>query len=176
MDGPFDPVQGFWFNKEKILMDPYARAIGGRDVWGVDPDWNDQYQHRARLVFDDFDWEGDCPLEVPMEDLIIYEMHVRGFTKHQTSGIKHKGTFAGITEKISYLKELGVNCIELMPVHEFDEFEHSRISPVSGERLMNYWGYSNVGFFAPKTGYAATGKFGMQVDEFKEIRKMVLMR
>ncbi len=173
MDGLFDTKQGFWFNKEKILMDPYAKAIGGRDIWGVEPDWNNIYQHRGRLVFDDFDWEGDSALEIPMEDLIIYEMHVRGFTSHESSGVKHKGTFAGLIDKIPYLKDLGINCIELMPIHEFDEFEHSRISPVTEERLFNYWGYSNIGFFAPKTGYAATGKFGMQVDELKNLIKVL---
>jgi isoamylase len=171
MDGPFDPQAGFRFDKTKILMDPYARAIGGRDVWGEEPDWNDPYQHRARIAFDDFNWENDRPLEIPMEDLVIYEMHVRGFTRHPSSGVKHPGTFAAIREKIPYLKELGINCVELMPIHEFDEFENARISPVTGKRLMNYWGYSNVGFFAPKTGYAATGKYGMQVDELKALIK-----
>jgi len=171
MDGPFDPEQGFWFDKTKILMDPYAKVIGGRDVWGEEPDWDNPYQHRARVVFDDFDWEDDKPLETPMEDLIIYEMHVRSFTKHASSGVKHPGTFTGIREKIPYLKDLGVNCVELMPIHEFDEFENSRISPITGERLVNYWGYSNVGFFAPKAGFAATGKLGMQVDELKTLIK-----
>jgi glycogen operon protein len=167
LDGPFDPQEGHRFDKTKILMDPYAKAIGGRDVWGEEPDWDDIYQHRARIALDDFDWEGDRPLEIPMEDLIIYEMHVRSFTCHETAGVKHPGTFAAIREKIPYLKDLGVNCIEIMPIHEFDEFENSNVSPVTGERLVNYWGYSNVGFFAPKAGYAATGKFGMQVDELK---------
>ncbi|HRY28474.1 MAG TPA: glycogen debranching protein GlgX [Elusimicrobiota bacterium] len=171
MDGPFRPQEGHRFDKTKILMDPYAKAIGGRDVWGKIPDWNNVYPHRARIVYDDFDWEGDHPLENPIEDLIIYEMHVRGFTRHPSSGVKHPGTFASIREKIPYLKNLGVNCVELMPIHEFDEFENSRISPVNGERLMNYWGYSNVGFFAPKAGFAATGKFGMQVDEVKALIK-----
>ncbi|MCM8756506.1 MAG: alpha-amylase family glycosyl hydrolase, partial [Candidatus Omnitrophica bacterium] len=173
MDGPFDPKNGHRFDKTKILMDPYAKVIGGRDVWGVVPDWNNIYQHRARICFDDFDWENDHPLEIPIEDLIIYEMHVRGFTRHPSSGVKHPGTFAGIIEKIPYLKELGINCVELMPIHEFDEFENSRISPVTGKLLMNYWGYSNVGFFALKAGYAATGKFGMQVDEFKNLVKIL---
>lgn len=171
MDGPFDPKEGHWFDRTKILMDPYAKAIGGRDVWGELPNWDDIYPHRSRIFFDDFDWEDDCPLEIPMEDSIIYEMHVRGFTRHPSSGVKHPGTFAGIREKIPYLKELGVNCIELLPIHEFDEFENSRVSPETGERLMNYWGYSNVGFFAPKAGYAATGKYGMQVDELKALVK-----
>lgn len=171
MDGPNDFSQGHWFNKDKVLLDPYAKAIGGRDVWGVEPDWNDKFQHRGRLTFDDFDWEGDKPLETPMEDLVIYEAHVRGFTRHESSGIGHPGTFAGLREKIPYLKELGINCIELMPVYEFDEFENSRFLDGSSERLMNYWGYSTVGFLAPKAGYAATGKLGMQVDEFKTLVK-----
>jgi isoamylase len=173
MDGPSSFQEGQWFNPEKILMDPYAKIIGGRDVWGEEPDWNDPYQHRSRLAFDDFDWEDDRLLEIPPEDQIIYEMHVRGFTQHPSSGLKesHRGTFAGIREKIPYLKELGVNAIELMPIFEFDEFENSRRHPETGQLLMNYWGYSTVGFFAPKAGYAATGKYGMQVDELKALVK-----
>lgn len=171
MDGPFNEKEGHRFDKTKILMDPYAKAIGGRDVWGVEPDWNNIYQHRARVLQDDFDWEDDRALETPVEDLIIYELHVRGFTQHQSSGVKHRGTFAGLREKIPYLKELGVNCVELMPIHEFDEFENSRVSKTTGRRLMNYWGYSNVGFFAPKAGLAATGKLGMQADELKTLIK-----
>jgi isoamylase len=171
MDGPFNPQDGQWFDKSKILMDPYAKAIGGRDIWGQEPDWNDIYQHRARLVFDDFDWENDRPLEKPLEDLVIYEMHVRGFTRHASSGVKFPGTFAALRQKIPYLKELGINCVELLPVYEFDEFENSKISVTTGERLYQYWGYSTVGFFAPKAGLAATGKYGMQVDEFKTLVK-----
>lgn len=167
MDGPFNEHEGHRCDKTKVLMDPYAKNIGGRDVWGKSPDWSDMYQHRARICFDDFDWENDRPLETPVEDLIIYETHVRGFTQHPSSGVKHPGTFAGLKEKIPYLKELGINCIELMPIHEFDEFENSRLSPATGKMLMNYWGYSNVGFFAPKAGFAATGRLGMQVDECK---------
>lgn len=173
MDGPKNFREGHWFDKSKILMDPYARIIGGRDVWGITPDWNDIYQHRARISFDDFDWEGDRPLEIPPEDQIIYEMHVRSFTRDPSSGVKekHRGTFAGIREKIPYLKALGINAVELMPIYEFDEFENSRPNPETGELLVNYWGYSTVGFFAPKAGYAATGKFGMQVDELKALVK-----
>lgn len=173
MDGPNNFQQGHWFDKSKILMDPYAKIIGGRDVWGQQPDWSDRYHHRARIAFDDFDWENDRPLEIPPEDLIIYEMHVRSFTRHKSSGVKesHRGTFAGINEKIPYLKELGVNAVELMPVYEFDEWENSRQNPETGETLFNYWGYSTVGFFAPKAGYAATGKLGMQVDELKNTVK-----
>lgn len=169
MDGPYNPQEGHRFDRTKILLDPYAKVIGGRDVWGVQPDWNDMHQHRGRIVFDDFDWQADRPLEIPIEDLIVYEAHARGFTRHPSSGVKHPGTFAGIREKIPYLKELGVNCIELMPIFEFDEFENSRVHPETGELLMNYWGYSQVGFFAPKAGYAATGRYSMQVDELKTL-------
>jgi isoamylase len=169
MDGPFDPQAGHRFDKSKILLDPYARAIGGRDIWGTLPDWNNIYPFRARLVYDDFDWGDDHPLEIPLEDLVIYETHVRGFTRHPSSQTKFPGTFAGIRQKIPYLKDLGVNCIELLPVYEFDEFENSR--EFNGERLYNYWGYSTVGFFAPKSGFAATGKLSMQVDEFKALIK-----
>jgi glycogen operon protein len=146
------------FDPGQVLLDPYARAIGGRDVWGRPPDWNNTYPHRGRIVYDDFDWESDRPLEIPTEDLVIYEMHVRGFTRHPSAQVKHAGTFAGLREKIPYLKELGVNCVELLPIYEFDEFEGSRTHPETGEQLFNYWGYSTVGFFAPKAGYAATGK------------------
>jgi isoamylase len=171
MEGPFNPKEGYWFDSSKILLDPYAKIIGGRDNWGQTPDWQELYQHRSRLAYDDFDWEGDRPLEIPFEDLIIYEMHVRSFTRHPSAEVKHPGTFAAIHEKIPYLKELGINCVELMPIYEFDEFENSRPNPQTGELLMNYWGYSTVGFFAPKAGYAATGKFGMQVDELKTLVK-----
>src|SRR5208337_2775972 len=158
------------FDPSIVLLDPYARAIGGRDVWGRAPDWNAPFPHRSRVVFDDYDWEGDRPLEIPTEDLIIYEMHVRGFTRHPSSRARHPGTFAGIREKIPYLKDLGVNCVELMPVYEFDEFENSRPNKDTGELLMNYWGYSTVGFFAPKAGFAASGKMKdgtMVADELK---------
>src|SRR5258706_1318115 len=171
MDGPNAPWQGHRFDASKILLDPYAKAIGGRDVWGEQPDWNDAYQPRGRLVYDDFDWESDHALEPPIEDLIVYEMHVRSFTQHPSAGVKHPGTFSAMRDKIPYLKELGVNCVELLPIYEFDDFENSRISPTNGELLLNYWGYSTVGFFAPKAGYAATGKFGMQVDELKTLIK-----
>ena len=115
-DGPYDPKQGLWFDKNKILLDPYAKAVSGRNVWGVKPDPKDPFQHRGQIVMEDYDWEGDKPLELKQKDLIIYEMHVRSFTNHPSSGVKYKGTFAGIIEKIPYLKELGINCVELMPI------------------------------------------------------------
>ena len=165
--GPNDPAAGNRCDSSKILLDPRARAVSGRDVWGVPPDWSDPFPFRGFVVPEDFDWRGDQPPQIPSEELIIYEMHVRGFTRHASSGVGHPGTYAGVVEKIPYLKSLGVNCVELLPVFEFDEFELSRPNPLTGGLNMNYWGYSTVGFFAPKAGYAATGKGGMQVDEFK---------
>jgi glycogen operon protein len=158
-------------DRNRVVSDPYARIISGRDVWGAEPDWSDPYPFRSRLAFDDVDWEGDRPLRIAPEDLVIYEAHVRGFTRHASSGVADPGTYAGLIEKIPYLKRLGVNCLELLPVFEFDEFENSRVNPDTGERLLNYWGYSTVAFFAPKAGYAATGPFGMQCDEFRHLVK-----
>lgn len=171
MDGPFKPEEGHRFDKSIILSDPYAKAIGGRDSWLAKPNWDNIYPYRSRLVFEDFDWENDHPLETPIEDLIIYEMHVRGFTQHPSSNVKNPGTFAAIRSKIAYLKELGINCVELMPIYEFDEWENSKENPVTGGLIVNFWGYSTVNFFSPKAGYAATGKFGMQVDELKTLVK-----
>ncbi|WP_159471389.1 glycogen debranching protein GlgX [Dyadobacter sp. 3J3] len=171
MDGPFNPEKGHRFDKSIILSDPYAKAIGGRDTWLAKPNWDDIYPYRSRLVFEDFDWENDHPLETPIEDLVIYEMHVRGFTQHPSAEVKNPGTFAAIRSKIAYLKELGINCVELMPIYEFDEWENSKENPVTGGLIVNFWGYSTVNFFSPKAGYAATGKFGMQVDELKTLIK-----
>ncbi len=169
MDGKFSPSEGFWFNKEKYLLDPYAKSVSGRSIWCEEIDEENKFQHRGKIMYDDFDWDGDKPLETPMEGLIIYETHVRSFTKHSSSGLKHGGTFAGLSEKIPYLKNLGINCIELLPIFEFDELENART--IDGKRLLNYWGYSTVNFFAPKAGYAATGKYGMEADELKNLIK-----
>lgn len=172
MEGPWDPQRGLRFNAERVLLDPYARVVAGRDVWGAKPDWDAPYPFRGRISFDDFDWDGDRPLEIPSEDLIVYELHVRGFTRHPSSGVKFPGTFAALREKLPYLKALGINAIELLPIFEFDEFEHSHTDPETGEiDHLNYWGYSTLNFFAPKAGYAATGKRGMQVDELKTLIK-----
>lgn len=164
-DGEYDPRRGLLFDPKNILLDPYAKSVSGRSVWGREPDWSRPFQHRGQFIREDFDWEGDKPLEITPEKLIICETHVRSFTRHETSGVKYKGTFAGLAEKIPYLKELGVNCVELMPVFEFDEFENAR--EYNGNRLLNYWGYSTVNFFAPKAGYAASAPFGMEADELK---------
>ena len=168
-DGPFDPAQGYRFDRTKILLDPYAKLVSGRNTWGKEPDWNDPFQHRGCVIMEDYDWEGDKPLEIPMNDLVIYEAHVRSFTKDVSSGVRYPGTFAGLLDKIPYLKELGVNCVELLPIFEFDEFENSRV--IEGRRLYNYWGYSTVNFYAPKAGYAASAPMGLAADELKNAVK-----
>jgi glycogen operon protein len=171
--GPFDPAHGHRYDATRILSDPYATLIGGNDRWGTEPDPENPYRYRARVGYDDFDWEDDRPLNRSHEDLVIYELHVRGFTRHPSSRVAAPGTFAGLAEKIPYLTRLGVNCVELMPVFEFDEMHNPRSDPTTGGQLHNYWGYGTVGFFAPKAGYAATGPQGMQVDEFKNLVKQL---
>ena len=171
MDGPWDPKSGQYFDAKNVLLDPFAREIAGGETWLKPPAKKEIYPHRARIPFEDFDWGHDRPLNLPVEDLVIYEMHVRGFTRHPSSGVRHPGTYEGMIEKIPYLQSLGVNCVELMPVFEFDEGENVRINPETGKLLCNYWGYSTVGFFAPKSSYAATGIHGTQVSEFKNLIK-----
>lgn len=172
MDGPFDEKAGHRFDFKAILLDPYAKAVGGRDVWGTAPDYDNPFQHRARIIPPDhFDWEIDRPLETPIEDIIIYEMHVRGFTQHPSSGVRNPGTYDAVREKIPYLKELGVNAVELMPIFEFDEFENSRRHPETGQLLLNYWGYAPVAFFAPKAGFAASSHMGGEINELKSLIK-----
>ncbi len=169
-DGPNDFSEGHWFDNSKVLLDPYAKIISGRDVWGEVPlPDHELYPYRSRILLDDFDWQGDRPLEIPMQDLVIYEMHVRGLTAHPSANVNYPGTFAAVREKIPYFKKLGINCVEFLPIFEFDEFENWRYSPDGETKLMNYWGYSTVGFFAPKAGLAATGRYGMQVDELKTL-------
>ena len=169
-DGPWDPDKGLRFDRNKVVLDPYARSVTGRSVWRRFKK-DTTFLHRGQVILDDYEWLGDKPLEIPANELVIYEMHVRGFTCHPSSGVKYSGTFSGIREKIPYLKKLGVNCIELMPIFAFDEFEHDRV--VNGRRLVNYWGYSTLNFFAPKAGYAAAALFGMESDELKTlIRKL----
>lgn len=168
-DGPHDIREGFHFDPKNILLDPYAREISGRDTWLQKIEDKPIYPFRGRVPLESFDWAHDRPLKRPESELIIYEMHLRGFTAHPNSGTQKRGTFDGCREKIPYLKELGVNCVELMPVFEFDELENTRTNPLTGEELCNYWGYSTLGFFAPKAGFAATGREGAQVQELKEL-------
>jgi isoamylase len=163
-DGPFAPEHGDRFDRTVVLVDPYATLLSGGDVWGQRPDPRTPTRWRSAIGDSGFDWQGDRPLRLAHQDLVIYEAHVRGFTRDASAGVCLPGTFAGFAEKIPYLQELGVNCVELMPVFEFDEFENSRIPADGGEPLYNYWGYSTVGFFAPKASYAG-GEPGRELRE-----------
>ena len=168
--GRMEPEAGFRFDPDITLLDPYAKLISGRDVWGDEDQANKPM--RARVILDDFPWEGDRPLEIPFEDLVIYEIHVRGFTKDPSSGVRHKGTFSGVVEMIPYLKDLGVNCVELLPVFEYNELENKLRDP-DGNRLYNFWGYSTACFFSPKSGYAVSGPDGLAADEMKNMIKQL---
>ena len=165
VDGPCIPEKGLIFDKTKPLLDPYARAVTGQSIWGEQP--NQDHEYRARVVFNDFDWGNHVDPVRPIQDLIIYELHVRGFTKDASSGVSHPGTFAGIREKIPYLKELGITAVELMPVFEFDETMGRR--EVNGRTLLDYWGYNPVSFFAPNTSYTADKEFNREGDELKTL-------
>jgi isoamylase len=168
--GPDAPGPGDRFDPAVVLADPYAKLIAGGEHWGEPRPRGRLAPYRSRPLADDFDWDGDRPPGIAPEDLIVYETHVRGFTRHPSSGVSAPGTYAGLREKIPYLVSLGVNCVELLPVFEFDETDMPRSDPW-GRPLLNYWGYNTVGFFAPKAGYAATGRYGMQADEFKAMVK-----
>ena len=165
MDGPYEPEKGLIFDRNKYLLDPYAKAVTGQSRWGESTLRGHQY--RARVVKDDFDWEDSRPPLHAMEDLIIYELHVRGFTRHESSGVLHPGTFEALMEKLPYLKALGVNVVELMPIFEFDEMQDYR--EVEGEKLYNYWGYNTVSFFAPNTSYTASREYNREGNELKKL-------
>ena len=163
VDGPYRPEKGLLFDKNNILLDPYAKAVAGQRTWGIRWDHN----YHARVVRDRFDW-GDTPQsKKELCDLIIYELHVRDFTHHPSSGVKHRGTFSGLMEKIPYLKELGINAVELMPIFEFDETMNSRT--VDGKQLLECWGYNTVGFFAPNSSYTAANEHNQEGTEFKTL-------
>ena len=163
VDGPYDPGRGLLFNKKNVLLDIYAKAVTGQSVWGIPQ--NNFY--KARVVRDDFDWGNTTQPGIPMEDLVIYELHIRGFTRHFSSGVVNPGTFDGLRERIPYLKELGVNAVELMPVFEFDEMKDFRM--VDGRPVLNYWGYNTISFFAPNTSYTAEKEFNREGNELKRL-------
>jgi isoamylase len=178
--GDYRPEAGFRFNAHKLLIDPYARAVthkaadrdnlllgydaAGRADTRPDPRDNQALAPKAIVVDDGFDWQKDAPPNHPWENLIIYEAHLRGFTADGSSGVKHPGTYAGFVEKIPYLRSLGVNAVELLPVQE--HFSRTRLER---QGLKEYWGYNTLCFFAPESSYAAGGEPGCQVDEFKTL-------
>lgn len=168
-DGPYEPAKGLLFNEENVLLDPYSRAVTGQRKWGEKPEGGKGFEYRARVVKSNFDWGNIKQLEQPFEDLVIYETHVRGYTKDKSSGVSAPGTFAGLKDKIPYLKDLGINAVELMPIFEFDEMESARV--VDGVQLYNYWGYNTVSFFAPNTSYAFNEEHNHEGDELKSLIK-----
>ncbi len=167
LDGPYDEKKGLRFDKSKILLDPYARAVTGQSQWGCKN--NPQHSYRARVVQNNFDWGLERSEPIPMEDLVIYELHVRGFTKSPTSNVSCPGTFRGLEEKIPYLKKLGINAVELMPVFEFDEMRDARL--IDENELLDYWGYNPVCFFAPNTSYASGVEYNREGMELKHLIK-----
>jgi glycogen operon protein len=187
-EGPYNPAgDGTRFNGVKTLIDPYAPAVTGDFYWQTgdplgydnsDPDAEDRHLRpgavdnvagapRCVAYKSAFDWEGDQHPDIPIEESIIYEVNVRGFTRHHSSESDLAGTYRGFIEKIPYLKDLGITAVELLPVMEFDQFDGPFRDPFTGERLANAWGYNTVAYFAPESHYSYFGKCGEQVDEFK---------
>jgi isoamylase len=186
VDGSYQPKEGHRFNFNKLLLDPCATAISGLPDWdfgparGYDPSAPendltfskvDDAGAMPKCVFthEHFDWHDDRPLRHPWSKTVIYETHVRGFTIDRSADVEHPGTYRGLTEKIPYLKDLGVTALELMPVHEFNQNDLTIANPQTGKPLRNYWGYDPVTFFAPKASYSSSGSLGQQKLEFKEM-------
>lgn len=173
VDGPSDLCAGHRFDQKKALIDPYARG-NTNSLWkradACGPDDNLKTSMRSVVIdASGYDWEGDRPLNRPMEETIIYELHASGFTKSPSSGVKHPGTFSGIIEKIPYLKELGITAVELLPVFDFDETDILRV--VDGTPLKNFWGYSTMGFFSPQSAYCVSPESGSHLREFRDMVK-----
>lgn len=181
VNGPYDPEKGLRFNPYKLLVDPYAKALSGvgkhkdhlmfgYDVMSPDKDLamdtrdNAHIAPKSIVVDDSFDWQNDAKPNIPMDKLLIYEVHLKGFTAHPSSGVKHPGTYLGFIEKIPYLKELGINAVEFLPIHE-----HYVQNYLVEKELTNYWGYDTIGYFAPESTYCTNGSHGCQVQEFKTL-------
>ena len=157
------------FNPSQILLDPYAQVLSDGLEWGAAP--TTTRPRRNSVIGNHFDWGKDEPLNIPLVDSVIYEVHVRSFTRHPSSGVTHPGTFAGLIEKIPYLQRLGVTAVELLPVSEFEESDTDRANPFTLKPLRNLWGYQTTAFFAPNTAYSSRRADGEQVAEFKSLVK-----
>ncbi len=169
LEGPYEPLQGYVFDRRCVLIDPCAKLVAGPKKWGTLIE-NPHHISKAEVFpNEDFDWENDIFPNIPYNQLLIYEMHLRGFTADPSSNVKHPGTYLGMIEKIPYLKSLGVNAVELLPIHEFNEMENTKINPQTKERLYQYWGYSTVNFFSPMRRYATEN--GNAITEFKQLVK-----
>jgi len=168
IDGVHAPQDsGHAYDPERVLLDPYAKQI-------ISPAWGKERTCLGNFPCclpgpEPYDWEGDRPLNIPLKDTIIYELHVRGFTQHASSMVRAPGTFKGLREKTSYLKQLGITAVELMPVTEFNENEPIFTNPFTGEHLKNFWGYSPLSFFAPKSSYSSDPQ--APLDEFRDMVK-----
>ena len=186
VDGPFEPSKGHRFDVHQRLFDPYAKTITPVSVfYNLPPDYSapldkndiEHGKNQCAKVFpkcvvidnENFDWQGDRPINRPLSESIIYEVHLKGFTAGKNAGVSCPGTYAGFIEKIPYLKDLGITAVELLPIFEFDEFENSNVNPRTGERMKNYWGYSTINFFSPKASFAADKTPGGCVNEFKTL-------
>ncbi|XP_056174749.1 isoamylase 1, chloroplastic isoform X2 [Syzygium oleosum] len=175
-DGKFSPEEGHRYDATRILVDPYAKAVISRGEYGIlgpEGDCWPQMACRVPSDGDEFDWEGDLPLKYHHKDLIIYEMHVRGFTRHDSSKTDFPGTYRGVVEKLDHLKELGVNCIELMPCHEFNELEYFSYNSVLGDYKMNFWGYSTINYFSPMVRYSSAGLNSCGQDAINEFKTLI---
>lgn len=186
VDGPYRPQDGHRYNFNKLLLDPFAMAISQRSHWdfgaarGDDPAAHDPDRApspaddagampKCVFIHEPFHWHDDLPPRRAWSETVIYETHVRGYTVHPSAGVEHPGTYRGLMEKIPYLKALGVTAVELMPVHEFNEWQLPVSNPQTGEPLRNYWGYDPVAFLAPKAAYSSAGGQGQQTLEFREM-------
>lgn len=171
LEGPTQEPKIHFYESGKAVLDPYARAVHSPTQWGAICCGDKTAYHPAGLFLPhtDFNWENDEHPQIPEKDLIIYEMHVRGFTQHSSSGVKVPGTFLGVIEKIPHLLELGINAVELLPIQEFNECEYKVKNPLISETLYQFWGYSTVNFFAPMNRYASDRSPGAVIDEFKSM-------
>ena len=186
VDGPYEPEKGHRYNRYKVLLDPFAKALTGSFIWDLSKsrgyDWNStdkdlsfseyddtENMPKSIVISDDFNWQGDRPLNFPLRNSIIYETHICGLTRHKSSGVENPGTFKGVLEMIPYFKELGITSLELLPIFEFDLYGVNKKNPLTDELLENYWGYDPISFFAPKGRYSSSGDNGNQVKEFKEM-------
>ncbi len=177
--GDYNPAHGFRFNENKLLIDPYSKALTGKFLYSdnlllaynpasQDKDLSFDVRDdsavvpKSVVVNDAFDWQDDSHPDIPIEKIIIYEVHVKGFTAHTSSGVQNPGTYTGFIEKIPYLTSLGINAVEFLPVHEYyiDDF-------LTHKKLTNYWGYNSIAFFAPESSYGTGSYPGCQVNEFK---------
>lgn len=171
VDGPFDLELGHRFDYSQYLLDPYAKALTPGSAFRARAAEDLAMFPKCVVIDDNFDWEGDRAPLTPLSRSIIYEAHLKGFTKSPTSGVKNPGTYQGFIQKIPYLKQLGVTAVELLPIFEFDEYESDRVNPRTGESLNNFWGYSTLAFFAPKARYSSCKAADSPVNEFKQLVK-----